>query len=140
VAARSVSIACAVIIGTWEGQAIAKLQALLSLLASSKVPTEYIEGKQKAQEDSDEEELDDEAAAVLAKKEGKKGMCLKMLSTIVDPMRAVLSAAKTLYPRKLANGDCDLVRSCSLGLRACSAMDVRRFRAPQCDPSFKACS
>ena len=85
------------------------VQALLALLAQSKVPEEYIEQKQKEQEASDDD-ADDDAAVAAAAKDKKSNFCLKMLSGIVDPMRQVLSAAKTLYPRKQADGQVDLVR------------------------------
>ena len=34
----------------------------------------------------------------------------KLLSAVVDPMRRVLSTAYHLYPKRLADGEIDLVR------------------------------
>ena len=86
-----------------SSEACVMVQALLALIAQSKVPEEYIEQKQKEQEASDDD-ADDDLAVAAAAKDKKSNFCLKMLSGIVDPMRQVLSAAKTLYPRKQADG------------------------------------
>jgi hypothetical protein len=88
------------------------LQALEALVDGSRVSKEYIMAKQKEGEPSDDDSSDDELALTDKETASKVRTSnqFRMLSGIIDPIRRVLSAGTTLYPKRLQDGTPDLVR------------------------------
>jgi hypothetical protein len=102
---------------------VAVTQALAALVNQSGIPRQWIEERQAgiANDDDGEGDDDDEeyapmpardVAAAKGRKDAAKKYRLKLLNSIVDPLRRMLSTAETLYVKK-QNDSIDLVRSCA---------------------------